>query len=153
MPLRRFALFALLATLMVGCASHYSQLEPPEITVSNIALQNVGLFEQQWEVTLRAHNPNGKQITVKQLSYDLLLGEARFARGSTQQKVVLPSNDSAVFTTQVNTQLLSTLNQLRKLNLAPGQAVPYQITGKAKVGMVPSALPFTTTGEIPLPSW
>lgn len=153
MPIRLFALFVFIATLVAGCASHYSELEAPDISVSNIMLQNVSLFEQQWEVTLRAHNPNDKQVTVKQLSYDLLLDEARFARGSTQQKVVLPANDSAVFTTLVTTQLLNTINQLRKLNLTPGQAVPYKITGKAKVGLVPKALPFTTAGEIPLPNW
>lgn len=153
MQLRYFALLTFLFMSLLGCASHQQQLAAPEISVSNIMLQNVGLFEQEWEVTLRAYNPNDKNINIKQLSYELLLDDKRFARGNSNAKIALPANDSAVFSTRVTTQLLNTLNQLRKLNLAPGQAVPYQITGKARVGLVPNAIPFKTSGEVPLPSW
>lgn len=153
MQLYRHVVLFLAVLFITGCATHQHNLVAPEISVSHIALQEIGLLEQQWDITLRAFNPNDKKLNIKHLSYELLLDDKRFARGSSQQNIVLRANDSDVFTTQVATNLLHTVNQLRKLNIAAGKPVPYKIVGKVKVGMSPVAIPFTTTGEIPLPSW
>lgn len=142
-----------LSFLLSACSTLRQDLEAPELSVSKVALIEAGLLQQEWEITLKAHNPNNKTLTVKQLNYELLIDDTRFARGSTNKKVVLKANESGEFTTQVSTGLIETLRQLKQLNFTPGQPVPYRIKGSAKVGMVPLALPFDKKGEVPLPSW
>src|SRR5699024_2312185 len=143
----------ILSFLLSACSTLRQDLEAPELTVSQVALIEAGLLQQDWEITFKAYNPNHKTLTVKQLNYELLIDDNRFARGSTNKTVVLEAQKSGEFTTQVSTGLLETLRQLKQLNITPGKPVPYRIKGTAKVGMVPLALPFDKKGEVPLPSW
>jgi len=143
----------ILSFLLSACSTLRQDLEAPELTVSQVALIEAGLLQQDWEITLTAYNPNNKTLTVKQLNYELLIDDNRFARGSTNKTVVLKAHESGEFTTQVSTGLIDTIRQLRQLNITPGKPVPYRIKGSAKVGMVPLALPFDKKGEVPLPSW
>lgn len=149
---RYYAVF-IIGVLLSACSSLPKNLEAPELSLSKITLTNVSLLQQEWEITLKAHNPNAKKLTIKQLHYELLIDDHRFAQGSTNQTVVLAAHQSGEFTTQVNTSLINTLRQLRQLNLTPGTPVPYRIKGSTKVGMFPLSLPFDKKGEVPLPSW
>lgn len=143
----------LLGLILSACSTIRQDLEAPELSVSKIALTKAGVLQQEWEITLNAYNPNNKTLKVKQLNYELLIDDTRFARGSTDATVVLKANQNGSFTTQVNTGLIETLRQLKQLNISPGSPVPYRIKGSAKVGMVPLALPFDKKGEVPLPTW
>ncbi len=151
--IQSLSIFAVLFMLLSACSTMTQHLEPPELSVSKVALVNVGLLQQDWEVTLRAYNPNDKNLKVKSLNYELLIDDKRFARGSTNQTVELNAHQTAEFTTQVSTSLMDTLRQLNQLNITPGAPVPYRIKGSAKVGTVPVALPFDHKGEVPLPQW
>lgn len=143
----------IISVLLGACSSLPHNLDAPELSISKIALTDVSLLQQEWEITLRAYNPNAKKLTVKQLNYELHINGHRFAQGSTNQTVVLAANQSGEFTTRVSTSLINTLRQLRQLNLTPGTPVPYRIKGSTKVGMFPLTLPFDKKGEVPLPSW
>jgi len=142
-----------ISTLLSACSTLRQDLEAPELTVSKVALVDAGLLQQDWEITLKAYNPNNKTLTVKQLHYELFIDDKRFARGSTNNTVVLKAHENGEFTTQVSTGLLETLRQLKQLNITLGQPVPYRIKGSAKVGKVPLALPFDKQGNVPLPAW
>src|SRR5699024_1115989 len=89
MQLYRHVVLFLAVLFITGCATHQLNLVAPEFSVSHIALQEIGLLEQQWDITLRAFNPNDKKLNIKHLSYELLLDDKRFARGSSQQNIVL----------------------------------------------------------------
>lgn len=141
------------SALLSACASLTSDLSAPELKVSKVGLVKAGLLQQEWQIDLTAHNPNDRKITVKSLSYDLFIDDHRFARGSTNEKVVLKAHEDGEFSTHIKTGLIETVNKFKQIGITPGKPVPYRIKGRVNVGLVPFAIPFDKDGEIPLPAW
>ncbi|EKF75841.1 hypothetical protein A11A3_00065 [Alcanivorax hongdengensis A-11-3] len=144
--------FTLGITLLLGACQTLSGLESPEVSVSRIQLSSISLFEQQWDLTLRASNPNDRELTLKSLDYEIYLNDEKFARGLTDKSVTLPAMGDALVTTHITTSLLGSLQKLQSLQKNPGQPLQYRLEGKARVAGVPIPLSFDKQGEIALPS-
>ena len=69
--LARFGVLGLL--MLLGACQTLSGLETPEVNLSSIRLEQVSVFEQQWQVVLRARNPNDRELTLKSLDYELFV--------------------------------------------------------------------------------
>lgn len=126
-------------------------LEAPEVNLATVRLDQVGVFEQQWQVVLRARNPNDRAITLKSLDYELFVNGERFARGLTGEAITLPAMGDALVTTRITTSLLSTLGHLQALQAQPGQPLNYQLKGRARVAGIAFPLRFEHQGQFRLP--
>lgn len=138
--------------LLAGCANLRSEMLPPEVALSDIRLVNMTMLEQEWELTLRTRNPNDQAIDLRSLEYQILVEDRPFARGLTNSAVTLPAMGDALVRTRVTTGLFETLRQFQAMQHEPGKPITYRISGSARVGGVPFALPFDQTGEVLMPA-
>lgn len=137
--------------ILSGCQS-LAGLESPEVSVSGINLNNFSLFEQEWGLTLRAQNPNDRELTLNSLDYEIYVNGKKFARGLTNESITLPAMGDAKVTTTITTSLLSSLQQLQKIQQNQDQPLRYRLVGKARVAGVPIPLSFDKEGEMKLPA-
>ncbi len=80
----------LFVTVFAGCASTGKISEAPYITLSNINLLNVGVFEQRYRIMMRIQNPNDVVIPIKGMSYQIFINEQDFARGVSNKSAIIP---------------------------------------------------------------
>ena len=88
--------------ILSGCQS-LAGLESPEVSVSGINLNSFNLFEQEWGLTLRARNPNDRELTLNSLDYEIYVNGEKFARGLTNERITLPAMGDAQVTTTITT--------------------------------------------------
>ena len=138
------------ALLLSGCHT-LGQLEAPEVSVTGINLNSFTLFEQEWGLTLRARNPNDRELTLKSLDYEIYVNGEKFARGLTGDTGTLPAMGDAKVTTTITTSLMSSLQQLQKIQQQQGEPLKYRLVGKARVAGVPTPRAFDKAGEMQLP--
>lgn len=149
----RLILLLIAAVIATGCTGLRSNTEPPEVTLSSVALRGVTLLEQEWELTLRARNPNDFPLTLRSLDYRIFIEDAPFGRGLTGNAVTVPAMGDALITTRVVTSLFDTLRQFQALDLATGAPVRYRIEGHAQLGNSPLKLKFDHDGAVTLPAF
>ena len=78
----------LLAMLfLVGCAGPGKKLAPPRITLTNIKVQEIKVFESVFQIELRVVNPNDVAIDIKGLDCELELNDKHFASGVSNKKI------------------------------------------------------------------
>lgn len=151
--MRIAARLCLLGLLLLNSACQtLSGLEAPEVNLSTLSLEQVGVFEQQWRVVLRARNPNDRDLTLKSLDYEIFINGERFARGLTGEATVLPAMGDALVSTRITTSLLSTLGRLQSLQEHPGAPLDYRLKGSARVAGVAFPLHFDHQGRFQLPT-
>ena len=138
--------------LILSGGQSLAGLESPEVSVSGINLNSFNLFEQEWGLTLRARNPNDRDLTLKSLDYEIFINGEKFARGLTGDSVTLPAMGDAQVTTTITTSLLSSLKQLQKIQQQQDKPLQYRLVGKARVAGVPLPLSFDKEGEMKLPA-
>lgn len=143
----------LLVALASACTGLRSSTEPPEVTLTSVALLGVTLLEQEWELTLRARNPNDFPLTLRSLDYRIFIEDSPFGRGMTGTAVTVPAMGDALVTTRVVTSLFDTLRQFQALDFNPGQPVRYRIDGHARLGGSPLKLKFDHEGAVTLPAF
>jgi LEA14-like dessication related protein len=134
-----------------ACATVPPDIEPPKISIANIAPKDFALFEQRFDVQLRIQNPNQKDLSLNGMRFDIDLNEKEFANGMTGEQIVIPRFGSQVANVEVITGISSFLRQFQDLNKAGVEKVRYRIKGTAFVDSPGTfKLPFDEKGEIDL---
>ena len=146
---RRF--LPLAALLVAACATVPSDIEPPKITIANIAPKDIAVFEQRFDVQLRIQNPNNQELEINGLRCDIELNDKEFGNGMSGQKVKIPRFGSEVMNVEVITGLGSFFRQFQEFNKSAVGKVRYRLKGTAFVE-APSSfkLPFDEKGEFDL---
>ncbi|MQX52961.1 LEA type 2 family protein [Alcanivorax sediminis] len=139
------------ALFLSGCQT-LGSLESPEVSLAGINLNKVSLFEQEWGLTLRARNPNDRDLTLKSMDYEIYVNGEKFGRGLTAETVTLPAMGDATVRTTITTSLLESLQKLQEIQQNPGEPFTYRLVGKAKVAGVPIPLSFDREGQMKLPA-
>lgn len=139
------------ALLLSGCQT-LGSLESPEVSLAGINLNKVSLFEQEWGLTLRARNPNDRDLTLKSMDYEIYVNGEKFGRGLTAETVTLPAMGDATVKTTITTSLLESLQKLQEIQQNPGEPFTYRLVGKAKVAGMPIPLSFDREGQMKLPA-
>lgn len=155
----RWPIFWLLASILTsGCATVPSDIEPPKISIANIAPKDLALFEQRFDVQLRIQNPNDKELGINGLRCDIELNGKEFGNGMSGERVKVPRFGSEVVNVEVITSLGSFLRQVESLGNAgnsgnaAGNKFIYRLKGTAFVDSPSSfKLPFDEKGEVDLP--
>jgi len=139
----------LLALLLPACAT--PKLVAPELQAAGLALQSVGLFQQEFLVTLRVYNPNTVPLPIENIRYQLDLGGTRFAEGETAVAFTIPSHESRDFDVRLRTDLLSNLQTLNDWLSGSTRALEYRLAGEVSVDLpFVRPMPFSQSGSIPL---
>ena len=134
---------------VTACATVPSDIEPPKITIANIAPKDVAIFEQRFDVQLRIQNPNDQELGINGLRFDLELNDKEFGNGMSGQQVKVPRFGSEVVNVEVITSPGSFLRQIQDLNTSGAGKLRYGLKGVAFVES-PSRfkLPFDEKGEV-----
>lgn len=134
---------------VTACATVPRDIEPPKISIANIAPKDVAVFEQRFDVQLRIQNPNDQELGINGLRFDLELNDKEFGNGMSGQQVKVPRFGSEVVTVEVITSLGSFLRQIQDLNTSGAGKLRYGLKGIVFVES-PSRfkLPFDEKGEV-----
>ena len=135
------------AGMLTACASMLG-LEKPQVALAGLDLQEIGLFEQRFLVTLRVTNPNDRAVSVDGVEFSLDLNGEKFASGVGSDKVTLPQHGDALVRLTVATSLGRVWKQLRALQ-SLDKPLTYRITGRLYAPWLPGGVPFDNSGELP----
>ncbi len=137
----RFALVFFGLVSLLGCAGTlHSEVEPPEVYLSDIAPVEIGLFEQRLRVELRILNPNDFALEVTGLDFQLDVNGIQLARGLSNEEITVPRLGESIVSVMTSTTVIDIVRQIE--NLSQQQEMSYEIRGRfhlgnAAVGSVP----------------
>lgn len=148
--LRRHLFGSIAMLALSACATLPGSLTPPEVTLADLRLIDVGLFEQRFGLSLRVVNPNNVDIPVEGLSFALELNGTSFATGVSNESVKIPRLGEAILDVQAVSSLTGLLHQLRRLSQGD-QGIEYRIHGKLITDGLLGGVPFDKRGQIEWP--
>ena len=148
--IRKLILPLLVVAVFAGCAGIGRLSEPPYISLSNINLLNMGVFEQRYRIMMRIQNPNDVIIPIKGMSFQIFINDQAFARGVSNKPVIIPEFGEKVIEIDATSDLTSMLRQFQELMSGGSKKVNYRLTGKAKLENRIRRLPFEYNGELDL---
>lgn len=140
----------LILFILSDCAGLGRRLEMPRVTLSNFSVQEIKVFESVFKIEMRVFNTNDVALEIKGLNCDLQLNGKRLATGVTNIKIDIPSYETGIIPMTLYSSVLDVITVLR--GLAKTEKLQYEITGRIHLGKgaIPSTIPFTATGELPL---
>ncbi|MBF0269522.1 MAG: LEA type 2 family protein [Alphaproteobacteria bacterium] len=147
---RRSFLTLGLAFLASSCAM-VGDVEPPIVSLADLRIGRMGLFEQEALVTLRLRNPNDQSLPLDGAKFNIKLNGEPFARGVSNESITVPRLGDA---TMKATMVISTFDVLNQfLNMGNIQALTYELDGTAfysGLGLMRRSAPFTQVGKLKL---
>ncbi|TVT75150.1 MAG: LEA type 2 family protein [Denitromonas halophila] len=144
---RRTALVALATLGLAACASLPLNMKPPEVSVSDLRLIDVGLLEQRFGLSLRVLNPNDAEIPVDGLSFTVELNGKPFAKGVSNQTVTVPRLSEAMLEVEAVSSLSGLLRQFGAMSKGQ-ERIDYRIHGTLYTGGLFGGVPFDQKGEV-----
>ncbi len=152
-PVRRLAPFLLLIQLLVissGCAV-FRQTEPPDVSLVNLQLEDLTLFEQRYRVTLRIQNPNAFALPIDRVHYEIHLEGDLLAQGNSVSPFTVPAHGDARFDVVVTSSLMRTARHAARLLEQGRTQLRYEMKGYADIDRsFAGRVHFEDSGEIPL---
>ena len=88
-------LAVILAVVVFGCSSTGS-LEPLQVTLVDLQVTEMTLFETGMVAKLRVTNPNPEALTIDGASFKLILDDKKIGTGTTKETFIVERLDSAV---------------------------------------------------------
>ena len=151
--IKKVILFLFVIALFSGCAGTGRISETPYISLSNIEMVSMGVFEQRYRIMLRIKNPNDISIPIKGMSYSIFINEKEFANGVSNKSVTIPEFGEEVVEIEATSDLTGILSQFQELISGGIEKVSYRLTGKAKLSNRLRRLSYEYKGELDLHSY
>ena len=145
-PTTAFLVSVCLLLTLAGCAGLTKPWTAPDVMVTSLKPQQVGLDQQTFLVGLRIHNPNDRMLPIKAMSYRLSLEGDEIASGSGKLERQIPAfgEESAEVSVSGSAAQLVTRLPILMLQSRP---LDYQIAGTVTVaGVIP--IPSRYSGEL-----
>ncbi|HSH41588.1 MAG TPA: LEA type 2 family protein [Arenicellales bacterium] len=149
-PRAAIAAVAALALALAGCTALMRRPDPPRVSLTNIRLLELGLFEQRFELGLRVQNPNEFGLDLAGMDYRLEVNGESFATGVAADRVSVPASGETVIYVPVSANLLENLGHLQRWQLDPPDSLDYRLTGGVRLSDFGFRVPFDYTGSVPL---
>lgn len=135
------------ALILAACGGLPHNAVPPRVGIADVAVKNLGLFEQIFDVGLRVTNPNDFDLAIEGLDFELELNGRPFASGVSRVPVPVPAASTAVLRVDA---IMESKNLIRQLKTLPpetlAEGVPYRIKGRVKIDKTSGWLPFDHAG-------
>jgi LEA14-like dessication related protein len=109
-----------------GCSS-MAGVEPLEVTLSNLKITEVTVFETTLVAKLRVTNPNPEALTINGGSFKLILDDKKVGTGTASETFTVERLDSAVIDAVFHLNNASAL--LRVKDILQEQEVTYGVSG------------------------
>lgn len=145
--MRRLILLGL-ASMLAACTTLLGVPEKPKVALADIVLEDLGLFEQRFQLALRVSNPNDTDLTIDGLDFKLELNGKAFASGESREPVILPRKGDVLVKLKVKTHLAGILDQIKLLQTGE-KPLSYRMFGRLNTPWVPGGIAFERKGELP----
>lgn len=135
-----------------GCASPGPTVIPPEIRLSSVEMEKLGLYGQTFLLGFSVSNPNAFPLPVSHVHYELRLDEKRFARGETRGGFVVAAREDGDFSITVELDLFKSASGFNTLvEAGVGRTVVYELSGTLKLDIpFTRPVPFGRSGTVRL---
>lgn len=140
--------FTLIVALVAGCAAFVPQPDPPYVSLADLRISNIGLFEQRYVLQLRIQNPNDFELPITGMEYRVSFNDIEFGRGVSNDPVTVPAYGEALVKVEMVSNLGRLADQLKELELGRGEGLRYGIVGGLSIANRTSKIPFEYFGEI-----
>ena len=140
----------LMASLLLGCASTANMVDTPSVRLSEVAVTEIDLSGQTFQLEFEVSNPNPFPLPVRAISYGVELDGYRFASGETHCDFNVPAGGDGSFSISVDLNLMRTAPQLFFIvREGVHRGIPYELNGRFEVD-IPLVPPvsFRHDGEI-----
>lgn len=145
---RRWMLGALAVGTLSGCATVDS--ERLEVSLAGLSLAEAALLEQRFVLRVRLVNPSGEERRIDGAVYELSVNGQAFARGVSDQALVVPRFGEAQADWMATGTTGGVLRQL--LDIAGGRRrIAYRLRVRAQSG--DTRLHLEGSGDIALPAF
>ncbi|MEX2015383.1 MAG: LEA type 2 family protein, partial [Candidatus Hydrogenedentales bacterium] len=114
--------------------------------ITELAPAQIGVLEQTYSLKLRVQNPNPMDIATDGLSFDIEINGKPFARGVSNESVIIPRLGEAMVTVQAVSDLSGLIQQMRGIEGAATSGLRYRLSGRFFSGDTP--FPFDYSGSI-----
>lgn len=142
-------LLVLLCVLgLAACSALPLDALAPKVSVAEVAIKRIGLFEQHFEVGLRLTNRNDFDLKIEALEFELELNGRALAKGMSSVPTLIPAASSTVMQVEAMTQSMDLLQHLETLPDTLKTGAAYRIKGRVKAAGVPGWLPFERSGVV-----
>lgn len=132
---------------LVACSGLPHDARPPKVSVAEVDIKSLGIFEQRFDVGLRVGNPNDFDLRIEGLEFDLEVNGHAFATGLARTSALIPALSSTVIRVDAVTQSRNLVRQIKTLPAgALRTGVPYRISGRVKTDRSARWMPFDHTG-------
>ena len=147
--LKRGLIFCLAAALLQlsACAGF---LKRPEIALASIELVGLARVEQRFVLKLNIRNPNDIDFSLMALNFDLEFNGIPFARGASENAVVIPRQGEVLVEVMTVSRLAQVIGVWREVQKYGHDRVAYRIVGSAEIDGF-GRIPFERLGEISVP--
>ncbi len=114
-----------------GCAvgPHF---EKPQLKVSGADLIDGNFNEQHIRVKVHAHNPNGIDLPIRAINYQLELAGEPLGHGQTDAAFIVPAKGDTDFSMTVTTHLGTVFLKLMPRLKDGGRGLDYRVTGTVR---------------------
>ena len=149
--LNKWASIIIILSLFIflqGCAG--LRLRAPSVTVAEIKVLDMNLFEQKYAFKLRVMNPNAIDIPVTGMNFEIKLNNQPFAKGVSSKLLNLPRLSDTVVEVVAVSDLTGFIRQLNDLLKGKLDSISYSIKGRLISGSFPD-LEFENSGMIGMP--
>lgn len=143
---RLFSVALALPFALASCATIDS--EALRVSVTSVSVVETALLEQKYLLRVRLQNPGDRPMALDGFVYDLMLNGRAFARGVSDQQVVVPRFGEAQVDLPAVGGTGAVIRQVLEFGSGRRQ-VDYQLVGRANEGG--SRVRFDARGEIPIP--
>lgn len=124
-----YAVFA--AASMCGCAGLLRSVEPPQITLSDLRIQEIRHFETLLEVDLRVVNPNDFPLIIQGVACDLELNGQHFGAGVGKEGATIPAFDTGIVSIVVYSSMIDLFRGF--LRMPEREELAYSVKGSVRV--------------------
>ena len=80
-----------LVVLLTGCAALQDSLEAPHVTLTDLRMLDMTLFEQRYGLKIRVQNPNPVELPITGMNFRLDVNDSELGRGVSDQPVTVPA--------------------------------------------------------------
>ena len=82
---------------LVGCATPLpDHIESPSVTIANVDVVGLTVFEQRYKLSLRIQNPNAFDLPVRGMAVSMLINGKEIGKGVNNEHFTLPAIGEAV---------------------------------------------------------
>ena len=142
---RLFVLFLVFG--LAACSGLPSNAVAPKVSVADLTIKSLGLFEQRFDIGLRVSNPNDFELTIEALDFELEVNGQPFASALSQVSTRIAATSSTLLRIDATTQSRDLIRQIQGLSPESLKAgVPYRIHGRIKTDRSSNWVPFDHAG-------